>query len=104
MEKNLDATSEDSNLNEDVISNMTLRFADTIKTWRQVFEILQCEIINFPEDSAEEDDESYASNLRHIAQLELHEIVARSRIMPYNDMISWALEHVDIQTRSIINH
>jgi hypothetical protein len=24
--------------------------------------------------------------------------------MPYNDMISWALEHVDIQTRSIINH
>jgi len=24
--------------------------------------------------------------------------------MPYNDMISWALEHVDVQTKSIINH
>jgi hypothetical protein len=24
--------------------------------------------------------------------------------MPYNNMISWALEHVDIQTKSIVNH
>jgi hypothetical protein len=26
------------------------------------------------------------------------------RLVPYNDMIIWALEHVDIQTRSIVNH
>ena len=34
----------------------------------------------------------------------MHKIFARPRIIPYNDMINWALEHVEIQTRSIINH
>jgi hypothetical protein len=104
MEKNLDAAGEDSNPNADVLSDTTLQVTDTIKTWKQVFEILEREIINYPEDSTEEDDDSYAANIRHIAQSELHNIVARPRIMPYKDMISWALEHVDIQTRSIINH
>jgi hypothetical protein len=104
MEKNPDAAGEDSNPNADILSDTTPRATDTIKTWTQVFEILEHEIINCPEDSTEEEDDSYAANLRHIAQSELHKIVARPRIMPYNDMISWALEHVDIQTRSIINH
>jgi hypothetical protein len=77
---------------------------DAIKTWTQVFDVLEHEIINCPDDSVEEDDDSYTTKLRHVAQSELHKIVARPRIIPYNDMISWALEHVDIQTRSIINH
>jgi hypothetical protein len=47
---------------------------------------------------------TYVAKLRHIAQSELHKIAARLRLMPYNDMISWALENIDIQTRSIINH
>jgi hypothetical protein len=77
---------------------------DAIKTWTQVFDVLEHEIINCPDDSVEEDDDSYTTKLRHVAQSELHKIVAWPRIIPYNDMISWALEHVDIQTRSIINH
>jgi hypothetical protein len=104
MEKNLDATSEDSNLNADILLDTTPRVTDTIKTWMQVFEILEHEIINCLEYSIEEDDDSYATNIRHITQSKLHKIVAWSRIIPYNDVISWALDHVDIQTRSIINH
>jgi hypothetical protein len=69
-----------------------------------VFEILEREIINCPEDSAEEENDTYTTKIRHIAQSELHKIAAWPRLTPYNDMISWALEHVDIQTRSIINH
>jgi hypothetical protein len=104
MMKNPDAVGEDSNPNADVLSDTTPRATDTVKTWTQVFEILEREIINCPEDSAEEEDDTYTTKLRHIAQSELHKIVARPRLMPYNDMISWALEHVDVQTRSIINH
>jgi hypothetical protein len=77
---------------------------DTIKSWKQVYDILEHEIINCPDNSTEEDDESFSAKLRLVAQSELHKIVARPKILPYNDMISWALEHVDIQTRSIINH
>ena len=70
----------------------------------QVFDIPKHEIISCPKESIEEDDNSYTSNLIHITHLELHKIAARSRIIPYNDMIRQALEHVDIHTRSIINH
>jgi hypothetical protein len=102
--KKLDALGDDSNTNADVLSNTTPRVVDAIKTWKQVFDILEHETINCPDNSAEEDDGSFAAKLRSIAQLELHKIVARLRIIPYNDMINWALEHVDIQTRSVINH
>jgi hypothetical protein len=52
--KNLDASGDDSNPNIDVLSETTLRVADAIKTWTQVFEVLEHEIINCPDDSAEE--------------------------------------------------
>jgi hypothetical protein len=71
---------------------------------KAVIEVLKHEIINYPEVFVEEDDHSYTSKLRHITHLELYKIEARPRIMPYNDMISWALEHIDIHTKSIINH
>jgi hypothetical protein len=61
-----------------------------------VYDILEHEILLCPDDSTEEDDETFSAKLRLVAQSELHRIVARPKIMPYNDMISWALDHVDI--------
>ena len=68
-----------------------------------MFDILQHELINCPEDSGDEVTETHATKLRDIAQSELHKIVVRPRLMLYNDMIGWALENVDIATRSICN-
>jgi hypothetical protein len=96
MEKNPNAIGEYSNPNADILSDTTLRATNTVKTWTQVFEILEREIINCPEDSSSKEDDSYAAKLRHIAQSELRKIVARPRVVPYNDMINWDLEHVDI--------
>ena len=101
---NIDALGDDSNPNANVLSNTTPRVTDAIKSWKQVFDILENEIINCPDETAEENDESFSSKLKFVAQLELHNIVARPRIISYNDMISWDLEHVDIQTNNIINH
>jgi hypothetical protein len=39
-----------------------------------------------------------------VAKSELHRVVAWLKLMPYTDMISWALEHVDIPTRTIYSH
>jgi hypothetical protein len=33
----------------------------------------------------------------------MHKIAARPRLFPYYDMIRWALDHVDIPTRTIFN-
>jgi hypothetical protein len=43
------------------------------------------------------------NHLRDIAESELHKIATRPWLMAYNDMISWALDKVDILTRSILN-
>jgi hypothetical protein len=53
------------------------------------------EIKNFPHDSD--------NKLRDIAESELHKVATRPRLMSYNDMISWALERMDVQTRSILD-
>jgi hypothetical protein len=69
----------------------------------QVFDILQHKLINCPEESGYEVTETQATKLKYIAQSELHKIAARSRLMPYKDMIGWALENVNVSTRSIHN-
>jgi hypothetical protein len=74
-----------------------------MKTWTQVFDILQYELINCPEDSGDEVTETQATKLKYIAQSELHKIATWPRLMPYNDMIGWALENVDVSTRTIHN-
>jgi hypothetical protein len=55
-----------------------------------------------------EDELKYAAtdsenHLRDIAESELHKVVARPRLVSYTDMIGWALDKVDIPTRSILN-
>ena len=98
------ASADDSNKKKCILLDTTPWITTTIKSWKQVYDILEHEIINYPDNSTEEDNESLSAKLRLIAQSKLHKIVAWPRIIPYNDMINWALEHVDIQTRSVINH
>jgi hypothetical protein len=76
MMKKPDMAGEVSNPNVDILSDTTPRATDTVKTWTQVFKILEREIINCPEDSGDEVDESFTAKLRHVAQSELHKIVA----------------------------
>jgi hypothetical protein len=102
--KKKDASADDSNPNTYILLNTTSRITDAIKSWKHVYDILEHEILLYPNDSAEEEDELFLAKLRLVAQSQLHRIIARPKIIPYNEMISWALEHVDIQTRSIINY
>jgi hypothetical protein len=65
--KKLDASSYDSNPNAYVLSDTTPRVANTIKTWKQVFDLLEHEIINYLDESIEEDYEYFTSKIRHVA-------------------------------------
>jgi hypothetical protein len=44
------------------------------------------------------------NNLKEVAKLELHKVTTRPKLLPYKDMICWALDHVDIPTRTMYNH
>jgi hypothetical protein len=58
---------DDSNPNANVLSDTTPRVANAIQTWMRVFDVLEHEIIKCLDDSAEEDDDSFTSKLRHVA-------------------------------------
>ena len=65
--KKKESSVEDSNPNMDIISDIIARITDTIKSWKQVYEILEHEILLCPEDSAKEDDETFLAKLRLVA-------------------------------------
>jgi len=44
-----------------------------------------------------------ATKYKIVVQAEMHKITVRPRLLPYYDMIRWALDHVDIPTRTIIS-
>jgi hypothetical protein len=79
----------------DIISDTTPHAIDSIKSWTQISKFLEYELQNAHPDSE--------NHCRDIAESELHKIIAHPRLVAYNDMISWALEKVDILTRSILN-
>jgi hypothetical protein len=90
------ATDEISSPITDVLSDTSPRTIDTMKTWMQVFDILQYKLINCPNDSGDEVTENHAMRYKYVSQSELHKIEMWSRLVPYNDTIGWALENVDL--------
>jgi hypothetical protein len=101
--KKKDSLTYESNPNADILSNTTSRLTNVIKSWKQVYEILEQEISLCSNDSAEEGDKTFLAKLRYVAKSELHRVASQPKPIPYTDMISWALEHVDIPMRTICN-
>ena len=96
-------TGESLSQNTNFLSETSPRSIDTIKSWTQVFNILQYELVNCPDDSSDNKKEDISTKYKIIAQPELHKVVTMPKIFPYNDMVGWALNHVDIPTRTIFN-
>jgi hypothetical protein len=101
--KETKATGESSSQNTDALSDTSPRSIDTVKSWTQVFNILQYELVNCPDDSSDNEKEDLSTKYKIVAQSELHKVATRPRLFPYNDMVGWALDHVDIPTRTIFN-
>jgi hypothetical protein len=101
--KETKAPGESLSQNTDFLSDTSPKMIDSIKSWMQVFNILQYELVNFPDDSGDEELATLATKYKIVAQSKLHKIAMRPRLFPYNDMIGWVLENVDIPTRTIFN-
>jgi hypothetical protein len=68
-----------------------------------VFNTIQYEVIKFPDDSSDNEKDNLSTKYNIITQEELHKIATRPRLLPYTDIIRWALDHVDISTQTIFN-
>jgi hypothetical protein len=97
------AAGESSGQNTDVISDTFPRSINIVKTWTHVFNTIQYEVVNCPDDSSNNEKDNLSTKYKIIAQAELHKIATRPRLLPYTDMIGWAPDHVDIPTRMIFN-
>jgi len=65
--------------------------------------VLQPEVINCLDDTCDNEDDDMSTKYKIIAQAKMHKIESRPRLLPYYDMVRWALDHVDILTRTIFN-
>jgi hypothetical protein len=77
----------------DIISDTTPHSIHSIKAWAQISELLEDEL-----KYADPDSENH---LRDVAESELHKVATRLRLVAYTEMVGWALDKVDIPTRSI---
>jgi hypothetical protein len=99
-----DLSVEESNPNYDIYSDTIAHLKDNIKSWAWVYEILEDEKSIPSDESSEGEDVSTVNKLKEVAKLELHKVAARKKLLPYMDMIPWALNHVDIPNITIYNH
>jgi hypothetical protein len=80
----------------DIISDTTAAgVIHDIKSWAKIADKMEEEL-----SYSDDEDENY---LRNIASTGLHKVAARPKLVSYTDMIVWALDKVDVPTRSIMN-
>jgi hypothetical protein len=90
----------------DNISDTSPRTYGSMSTWSSITGILQSEaVICSDSDDYNYDIEKDDLNTKYkaVVQSRMHLIAARPRLLPYFDMIRWALDHIDLPSRTIVN-
>jgi hypothetical protein len=90
----------------DNISDTSSRASGSVATWSSIPGILQRGVINCSESDEEDLDvarDDMNTKYKAIFQSAMHLVAARPRLLPYPDMIRWALDHIDLPTRTIVS-
>jgi hypothetical protein len=87
----------------DNVSDTSPRSVDSVPNWSVVSDILQSELVDYSDDSDDNEKDDLNTKYKIVVQSRMHRVAARPRFLPYYDMIRWALDNVDIPTRTIMN-
>ena len=70
-------------------------------SWENIYNLLEAEDLEVIEEEKETTDSSEKSEntLNDLAWSFLHSIASRPRILPYNDLVSWVIESINIIDR-----
>jgi hypothetical protein len=96
---NVEVTSQGS----DNVSDTSPRSIESIPDWSHVSNALQAELVDYSDDSDDNERDDLHTKYKIVVQSGMHRIATRPRLLPYYDMIRWALDHVDLPTRTIMN-
>jgi len=90
----------------DNVSDTSPRTGGSVPTWSFISDILQSELVNYS-DSDDDDNDIVKDDLntkyKTIVQSGMHLVATRPRLLPYYDMIRWALDHIDLPSRTIVS-
>jgi hypothetical protein len=86
----------------DNVSDTSPRSVDSVPSWSFVSDILQSELVNYS-DSDDNEKDDLNTKYKIVVQSGMHRVATRPRLLPYYDMIRWALDHIDLPTRTIMN-
>ena len=87
----------------DNVSDTSPQSINSVLNWSYVSDILQAELVDYSDDSDGNEKYDLTTKYKIVVQSRMHRVAARPRLLPYYDMVRWALEHVDIPTRTIRN-
>jgi hypothetical protein len=90
----------------DNVSDTSPRTGGSVPTWSFISDILQSKLVNYSE--SDDDDSNIVmddlnTKYKTIVQSGMHLVATRPRLLPYYDMIRWALDHIDLPSRTIVN-
>jgi hypothetical protein len=75
----------------------------TIPNRAFVSDILQSELVDYSDNSNDNERDDLNTKYKIVVQSGMHRVASRPRLLPYYDMIRWALDQIDIPTRTIMN-
>jgi hypothetical protein len=97
------ANVEVSGQGSDNVADTSPRSIDSVPNWSFVSDVLQAELVDYSDDSSDNEKDDITTKYKIVIQSRMHKVAARPRLLPYYDMVRWALDHVDIPTRTIMN-
>ena len=87
----------------DNVTDTSPRSVDSVSNWSFVSDVLQVELVDYFDDSSDNKKDDITTKYKIVVQSGMHKVAARPRLLPYYDMVWWALDHMDIPTRTIFN-
>jgi hypothetical protein len=90
----------------DNVSDTSPRTSGSVSTWSSISNILQSGLINCSDSDDDNLDivkDDMNTKYKAIVQSGMHLVATRPRLLPYYDMIRWALDHVDLSSRTILS-
>ena len=88
------------------VSDTSPRMSGSVSTWSSISNILQSKLVNCSDSDDDNLDivkDDMNTRYKTIVQSGMHLVATRPRLLPYYNMIRWALDHIDLSSRTIVN-
>jgi hypothetical protein len=87
----------------DNVADTSSQSIDSVPNWPFVSDVLRDELVDYSDDSSDNKKDDITTKYKIVIQFGMHKVAAKPRLIPYYDIVRWALDHVDIPTRTIMN-